>query len=270
MATTRKQKGRTPHESATPTTGINHSVSTVPAIVHRGQPVITTEWMAHLYCTDPVRIRQNFSGNTLRFEEGKHFFKVAGKDLGNLRVALSDSQNAGGAESSNLLVTLSNAQISSKTRSLILWTERGAARHAKMLETDAAWDVFETLEDTYFRQREAMPITDRLQARRDAASNYSAVSEILAMRREDDGKATLPHHFANEARLINYALVGQFKSLDRDSLSASELRILNRLEIRDTALIGMGKPYDERKAMLVLYAAQLRATGSARLMGGVQ
>ena len=32
----------------------------------------------------------------------------------------------------------------------MLWTERGAARHAKMLETDKAWDVFEQLEDSYF------------------------------------------------------------------------------------------------------------------------
>ncbi|EMX6652828.1 ORF6N domain-containing protein, partial [Salmonella enterica] len=36
--------------------------------------------------------------------------------------------------------------------SLILWTERGAARHAKMLETDQAWEVFEKLEDCYFSQ----------------------------------------------------------------------------------------------------------------------
>ncbi|EPW0481128.1 ORF6N domain-containing protein, partial [Escherichia coli] len=35
----------------------------------------------------------------------------------------------------------------------ILWTERGAARHAKMLETDRAWEVFEKLEDCYFSQK---------------------------------------------------------------------------------------------------------------------
>ena len=33
---------------------------------------------------------------------------------------------------------------------LICWTERGAARHAKLLETDQAWEVFERLEDAYF------------------------------------------------------------------------------------------------------------------------
>ncbi|EGA8634781.1 hypothetical protein ABRM53_005331 [Escherichia coli] len=44
--------------------------------------------------------------------------------------------------------------MSPKARSLILWTERGAARHAKMLETDQAWDVFEKLEDCYFSQKD--------------------------------------------------------------------------------------------------------------------
>ena len=49
-----------------------------------------------------------------------------------------------------LRLSLSYSQISSKTRSLTLWTERGAARHAKMLETDKAWDMFEQMEDAYF------------------------------------------------------------------------------------------------------------------------
>ncbi|EPT6592756.1 phage antirepressor Ant, partial [Escherichia coli] len=62
------------------------------------------------------------------------------------RVTLSNSQN--------LQPSLRGLQISPKARSLILWTERGAARHAKMLETDQAWDVFEKLEDCYFSQCE--------------------------------------------------------------------------------------------------------------------
>ncbi|MBF9538525.1 phage antirepressor Ant, partial [Escherichia coli] len=57
-----------------------------------------------------------------------------------------------GDDLKNLRVTFSYLQISPKTRSLILWTERGAARHAKMLETDQAWEVFEKLEDCYFSQ----------------------------------------------------------------------------------------------------------------------
>ncbi|WOX99976.1 ORF6N domain-containing protein [Dickeya fangzhongdai] len=117
------------------------TVETLPAISHNSIPVITTELLAQLYGTEPIRIRNNHSRNRDRFDEGKHYFKITGKDLENLRVSLRDSQN----------------KIHSNVRFLILWTERGAARHAKMLETDQAWDVFEKLEDCYFNQRERRP-----------------------------------------------------------------------------------------------------------------
>ncbi|EGF0824337.1 hypothetical protein R549_23745 [Salmonella enterica subsp. enterica serovar Saphra] len=113
------------------------AVETLSPITHNQIPVITTELLAQLYGTEPVRIRQNHHENKVRFVEGKHFFKVVGNDLKELRVALNYSQNP----------------VSPKARSLILWTERGAARHAKMLETDQAWEVFEKLEDCYFSQK---------------------------------------------------------------------------------------------------------------------
>ncbi|EEW6232208.1 phage antirepressor Ant [Escherichia coli] len=112
------------------------SVETLSPITHNQIPVITTELLAQLYDTEILNIQVNFTRNKERFVEGKHFFKAVGEELKNLRLTLSKSQN----------------HISPKTRSLILWTERGAARHAKMLETDQAWDVFEKLEDCYFRQ----------------------------------------------------------------------------------------------------------------------
>ncbi|EJJ4280892.1 ORF6N domain-containing protein [Salmonella enterica] len=117
------------------TTQIN--ADNLSPITHNQIPVITTELLAQLYGTEPVRIRQNHHENKVRFVEGKHFFKVVGNDLKELRVALNYSQNP----------------VSPKARSLILWTERGAARHAKMLETDQAWEVFEKLEDCYFSQK---------------------------------------------------------------------------------------------------------------------
>lgn len=114
------------------------SVETLSPITHNQIPVITTELLAQFYCTEINNIKVNYTRNSERFVEGKHFFKVVGDELKNLRVTLSNSQTP----------------VSPKTRSLILWTERGAARHAKMLETDQAWDVFEKLEDCYFRQKD--------------------------------------------------------------------------------------------------------------------
>ncbi|EFH3304873.1 ORF6N domain-containing protein [Escherichia coli] len=125
------------------------SVETLSPITHNQIPVITTELLAQLYCTEISNIKVNYTRNSERFVEGKHFFKVVGDELKNLRVTLSNSQN--------LQPSLRGLQISPKARSLILWTERGAARHAKMLETDQAWEVFEKLEDCYFSQGKTAP-----------------------------------------------------------------------------------------------------------------
>ncbi|HAU8945810.1 ORF6N domain-containing protein [Escherichia coli] len=110
------------------------AVESLVVVTYSNVPVITTGLLANLYKTEEKHIRQNFKRNECRFIAGKHFFKVSGCELDSLRT----SQRG--------------LQISPKTRSLILWTERGAARHAKMLETDQAWEVFEKLEDCYFSQ----------------------------------------------------------------------------------------------------------------------
>ena len=115
------------------------SVETLSTITYKQIPVITTELLAHLYGTEAIRIRQNHHENKGRFIEEKHFFKLEGETLREFkhRVAFNYS-----------------VKIARNVRSLILWTERGAARHTKMLETDQAWDVFEKLEDCYFSQCE--------------------------------------------------------------------------------------------------------------------
>ena len=113
------------------------SAENLSPITHNQIPVITTELLAQLYGTDAIRIQQNHKRNEERFIAGKHFFKLEGAELKEFKNRLSLSESVG-----------------KRARSLILWTERGAARHAKMLETDQAWDVFEKLEDCYFNQQE--------------------------------------------------------------------------------------------------------------------
>ena len=102
----------------------------LPVLNYRDQRVITTEYLAQLYGTNVDNIRKNFSNNTDRFEQDRHFFKIEGDELREL--------------------SSRSSQIDKHTRNLTLWTERGAARHAKMLDTDQAWEVFEKLETAYF------------------------------------------------------------------------------------------------------------------------
>lgn len=107
------------------------TAETLPVIVHQDARVITTELLAILYGAKPKNIHDNFANNKDRFESGKQF------------KALHRPENFGSVE------------ISPRVKELMLWTERGAARHAKMLDTDQTWEVFEQLEDAYFAPKTA-------------------------------------------------------------------------------------------------------------------
>lgn len=115
----------------------------LPMIKHQGRPVVTTAILAKLYATEENNLVKNFQRNADRFEPGKHYYKVEGADLKDLKNYMTDSHVV---------------KIASRARHLVLWTERGAARHAKMLDTDQAWDVFEKMEDCYFGKSEMAPV----------------------------------------------------------------------------------------------------------------
>ncbi len=104
-------------------------------VEYRAERVLTTEQLAQAYECGTDNIKRNFSNNKEHFEEGKHFFKLEGDELKDLR-------------GKNI-----HLQISPKTRCLYLWTRRGASRHSKMLGTDRAWEMFDALEESYFNPR---------------------------------------------------------------------------------------------------------------------
>lgn len=100
--------------------------------------------MAEQFGTEEARIRQSFTRNQERFIEGKHYYKLEGAELADFKGSyLNDTSLKFVSE-------------------LMLWTERGTARHAKILETDEAWQVYEELEETYFRVKEPQIDTAQL------------------------------------------------------------------------------------------------------------
>lgn len=115
------------------------STPSFPPLAYKGTPVLTTEMLAQAYEVEPHQIRQNFKNNRERFIEGKHFFSVSGQELKNFRLCVENFYS----------------QISTKVRVLILYTDRGCARHAKSLNTDRAWDMYELLEETFFAVKSA-------------------------------------------------------------------------------------------------------------------
>lgn len=106
----------------------------ITIINHNDQRVLTTQQLAESYGTEPQVITNNFQRNIERFQEGVHYFKLEGSEL---REFKAKHQN----------------DFSPSLNRLYLWTKRGAARHAKMLNTDEAWAIYEELEENYFNQR---------------------------------------------------------------------------------------------------------------------
>lgn len=99
--------------------------------------------------------------------------------------------------------------------------------------------------------------------RKEASVGYKVMSEILQIRRKAEGKETKSYHYSNEARLINAALTGKFKPLNREVLSMEQVKMLAALEVKNTVLIAQGKSYNERKANLFLMAESVRTANAS-------
>lgn len=102
------------------------------------------------------------------------------------------------------------------------------------------------------------PHFDWKRQRHESASTFKVMNDILTAVRMEQGKATAAHHFINEARLVNWALAGEFKGLDRETLPVHELDLLARLELKNATLIGRGMSYADRKKIIEATALDLR------------
>lgn len=96
--------------------------------------VLTTQQIAEAYGTDKKVISYNFNHNKDRYIEGKHYLKLEG------------------VEKTEFINRLENHDGSKNAKTLYLWTEKGAFLHAKSLNTDKAWEVYDRLVDEYFEK----------------------------------------------------------------------------------------------------------------------
>lgn len=111
--------------------------------------------------------------------------------------------------------------------------------------------------DALIRQKH--PHFDWRLSRHKASSSFKVMEDILKDVRAEIGKATLTHHYVNEARLIRWAMTGDFKApLNREELSVQELDLLALLEERNTVLLGRGLGYEMRKGILEQFAIDQR------------
>jgi len=102
--------------------------------------VLTTQQIAEAYGSDTRVISNNFNRNKDRYVEGKHYICLEGDELKDFK-------------------TNHQFDESSRINKLYLWTEKGAFLHAKSLNTDVAWEVYDRLVDNYFEKPKAVPMT---------------------------------------------------------------------------------------------------------------
>lgn len=112
-------------------------MSDLKVIEYRNIRVLTTQQLAEAYEASADTVTKNFNRNKERYVEGKHFICLKGDDLKAFRA---------------------NGQIDllPNLNTLYLWTEKGAFLHAKSLNTDKAWEVYDHLVDTYFEVRKPL------------------------------------------------------------------------------------------------------------------
>ena len=114
-------------------------------IEYRNIRVLTTQQLAEAYKADTKVISNNFNRNRERYTEGKHFVCLEGegkRDFLDYHQIDDSSRNAA---------------------KIYLWTEKGAFLHAKSLNTDKAWEVYDHLVDTYFEVKKPLTQLEILQ-----------------------------------------------------------------------------------------------------------
>lgn len=180
----------------------------LPVIEWAGVRVVTTETLALGYGTDEANIRNNLSRNLDRFEDGKHYYLLSGSELREFKNRVTVGHSVG-----------------KNARSLTLWTEKGAARMSKIVDTDEAWSFFERLEDSYFRPAVSagIPLT------------YEAALEDLLIKVKENRIITEQRDRAVKEKLW----ISEKREVTAMATASAAVRAKNKLAER----VGEGKNY---------------------------
>lgn len=125
--------------------------------------VLTTQQIAEAYESNSDTITKNFNRNKGRYVEGKHYIRLTGQKLKDFRAT-------------------GQIDLLPNINTLYLWTQKGAFLHAKSLNTDVAWDVYDRLVDHYFdgQDKKGIPQIEKPHAERLASVN-NAVKILTPM-----------------------------------------------------------------------------------------
>ncbi|MEV9060080.1 Rha family transcriptional regulator [Klebsiella quasipneumoniae] len=129
-----------------------------------------------------------------------------------------------------------------------------------MRNSDIVRDFKKRLVAEFFRMRSALA-TKKME-RNTARLEYKPMTDAIKHEREHAGKEIAPHHFSNEADLINrialnmtaakfrvHHEIGKQESI-RDFLTHEQIHCITELQRANTVFITMGWTFDQRKEAL--------------------
>ena len=130
----------------------------------KGQRVLTTRQLATAYETEVKVIQNNFQRNKDRYTAGKHYIYMDRDELREVKATYPQFDGE-----------------LNRTSRANFWTEKGALLHAKSLNTEKAWEVYDYLVDFYFRVKEKtaiVPIADTTEPQKNELSKEHAQTAL--------------------------------------------------------------------------------------------
>ena len=184
-----------------------------------GIKVLTTKQIAEAYGVKPDIIGYNFRYNKERYVEGKHYIMLEGQVLREFKAT-------------NVEIQRSLPKISKS----YLWTEKGALLHAKSLNTDKAWQVYDFLVDFYFRVKVNEPEIQekkepkkRVSKKIDISSEIGILKAIQKIRRDITCMDVLLEKCENETWESKY-IDTKFEAMDMVRMIAEDCNKLAQLQ----------------------------------------
>ncbi len=135
----------------------------------KGQRVLTTRQLATAYETEVKVIQNNFQRNKDRYTAGKHYIYMDRDELREVKATYPQFDGE-----------------LNRTSRANFWTEKGALLHAKSLNTEKAWEVYDYLVDFYFRVKEKptpektaiVPVADTTEPQKNELSKEHAQTAL--------------------------------------------------------------------------------------------
>lgn len=214
-------------------------------VEYADQRVMTTKQLAEVFGTTSENIKRNYSRNKDRFIEGRDYYYLEGDDLRLFFESFFSKYNKEEKEPYNQLnLQVTNSPLQNglqdqqkmfgnipKIRHLILYTERGANRHAKILDTDEAWKQFDYIEEVYFRvKHDLLPNKKRYDA-----SRYENKRKPNRNYVDRDMVDSLLDSVNNLSKVVDkqVAMIDKMIALSSDSVHTQAIKV-EQLEIKNS------------------------------------